>query len=156
ASTSVRAQSTSPTNTPFYSWLWSAGGDYGRVGEGLNEVETCASGVVCSFVAANAMTEELTISQVRLEDGATLPGNFSFRCVLQDYCADGNDPKGYSLPVRIMVTPETVPCSTDMNGSGDLGVQDIFDFLAFYFAMDPRGDFNGAGGHTVQDIFDFL
>jgi len=35
-----------------------------------------------------------------------------------------------------------------------LSVQDIFDFLASYFA--GAGDFNGAGGTTVQDIFDFL
>jgi hypothetical protein len=35
-------------------------------------------------------------------------------------------------------------------------VQDIFDFLAAYFAGDTRADFNGAGGITVQDIFDFL
>jgi hypothetical protein len=47
-------------------------------------------------------------------------------------------------------------CPADVNGDGSVTVQDIFDFLAFYFANDPRGDFNGAGGITVQDIFDFL
>jgi hypothetical protein len=35
-------------------------------------------------------------------------------------------------------------------------VQDIFDFLAAYFAGGITGDFNGAGGISVQDIFDFL
>jgi len=45
-------------------------------------------------------------------------------------------------------------CACDWNGVGGLSVQDIFDFLASYFA--GAGDFNGAGGTTVQDIFDFL
>jgi len=46
--------------------------------------------------------------------------------------------------------------SPDFNRSGSATVQDIFDFLAAYFAGDPRADFNGTGGATVQDIFDFL
>ena len=48
------------------------------------------------------------------------------------------------------------PCQADVNGSGDVTVQDIFDFLALYFASDPRADFNASGAVTVQDIFDFL
>jgi Starch/carbohydrate-binding module (family 53)/Glycosyl hydrolase family 57 len=47
-------------------------------------------------------------------------------------------------------------CPADFNGQGGLGVQDIFDFLAAWFANDPRADFNGANGVGVQDIFDFL
>ncbi len=49
-----------------------------------------------------------------------------------------------------------VYCAADVNLSGQVTVQDIFDFLGYYFANDPRGDFNGAGGQSVQDIFDFL
>jgi hypothetical protein len=47
-------------------------------------------------------------------------------------------------------------CAADFNGSGGTTVQDILDFLAAWFASDPRADFNGAGGIGVQDIFDFL
>ncbi len=47
-------------------------------------------------------------------------------------------------------------CPADFNNSGGLTVQDIFDFLAAYFASDPAADFNGEIGLTVQDIFDFL
>lgn len=47
-------------------------------------------------------------------------------------------------------------CLGDFNGSGAVSVQDVFDFLAAYFATDPRADVNGVGGVTVQDIFDFL
>jgi len=48
------------------------------------------------------------------------------------------------------------PCPPDVNGSGELSVQDIFDFLAAYFAGTAAADFNQSGAATVQDIFDFL
>lgn len=49
-----------------------------------------------------------------------------------------------------------VPCPCDADSSGTLTVQDIFEFLARWFANDPRANFNGGAGLTVQDIFDFL
>ncbi len=48
------------------------------------------------------------------------------------------------------------PCPADFNGANGLTVQDIFDFLAAWFAGTPTADFNGVNGITVQDIFDFL
>jgi hypothetical protein len=48
------------------------------------------------------------------------------------------------------------PCAADFNGQGGVTVQDIFDFLAAYFAGEAGADFNHVGGVTVQDIFDFL
>jgi Zn-dependent metalloprotease len=56
----------------------------------------------------------------------------------------------------ILDTCEPRPCPADFNQSGGITVQDIFDFLAAYFAQLPSADFNHAGGITVQDIFDFL
>ncbi len=53
-------------------------------------------------------------------------------------------------------TPPTLPCAGDFNLSGTTTVQDVFDFLSAWFALDPRADFNGSGSVTVQDIFDFL
>ena len=50
--------------------------------------------------------------------------------------------------------PAACPC--DINSSGALSVQDVFDFLSVYFAGDDRGDFNRSGQCTVQDIFDYL
>lgn len=44
----------------------------------------------------------------------------------------------------------------DYNHNGEVTVQDIFDFLADYFAQDPDADINGSGSVTVQDIFDYL
>lgn len=47
-------------------------------------------------------------------------------------------------------------CPADFNASGTVNVQDIFDFLAAWFASAPSADFNGQNGIGVQDIFDFL
>lgn len=51
----------------------------------------------------------------------------------------------------------TTPCcKADFNGASGVSVQDIFDFLAGWFAGSPQADFNGVNGISVQDIFDFL
>jgi hypothetical protein len=47
-------------------------------------------------------------------------------------------------------------CPADVNLSGTVSVQDIFDFLAAYFSNDPRADFNASNTISVQDIFDYL
>ena len=44
----------------------------------------------------------------------------------------------------------------DFNNSGTVTVQDLFDYLAAWFAASPSADFNGSGTVTVQDLFDFL
>jgi hypothetical protein len=54
----------------------------------------------------------------------------------------------------ILTLSFTSSCPCDWNESGQLSVQDIFDFLASYFS--GSGDFNQSGATTVQDIFDFL
>ncbi len=48
------------------------------------------------------------------------------------------------------------PCLADWNGSGAVSIQDIFDFLAAYFAGDAAADFNASGSVSVQDVFDYL
>jgi hypothetical protein len=52
--------------------------------------------------------------------------------------------------------PDACECPADFNHSGGLSVQDIFDFLAAYFSVNPAADFNRSGSISVQDIFDFL
>jgi len=47
-------------------------------------------------------------------------------------------------------------CRADINNSGAVSVQDIFDFLSLYFSNDSRADINDSGTVSVQDIFDFL
>ena len=52
---------------------------------------------------------------------------------------------------------QTTPCcKADFNKANGLGVQDIFDYLAAWFASDPSADSNGDSSLSVQDIFDFL
>ena len=42
------------------------------------------------------------------------------------------------------------------NADGAVTLQDIFDFLAAYFAVSAAADINDSGDVTVQDIFHFL
>ena len=48
------------------------------------------------------------------------------------------------------------PCRADFNQTGGVSVQDIFDFLAAWFTVNPLADINCGAGVSVQDIFDFL
>ncbi len=48
------------------------------------------------------------------------------------------------------------PCPADFDASGNVGVQDVFDFLAVYLLRDPRADFNESGSVSPADLFDFL
>lgn len=67
------------------------------------------------------------------------------------------DPSGHLLILDRSGTLRRISfCRADFNASGDVSVQDIFDFLAAYFGNEPAADFNGASGISVQDIFDFL
>ena len=54
------------------------------------------------------------------------------------------------------ISNPTTCCPANYNGLNGVTVQDIFDFLAGFFASDPRADFDHIGGITVQDIFRFL
>ncbi len=47
-------------------------------------------------------------------------------------------------------------CPADFNLSGQVTVQDIFDFLSAYFSASSTADVNNSGTLTVQDIFDYL
>jgi hypothetical protein len=69
---------------------------------------------------------------------------------------DLNSNPSFGTPQSLMRTQVANPCPADFNGVGGVTVQDIFDFLAAYFANSPSADFNHVGGVTVQDIFDFL
>lgn len=72
-----------------------------------------------------------------------------------------NPPLG-EMSTEVSAVADVGPRYTaDWNLDGAVGVQDIFDFLADYFAADPAregggGDFNDSGTTTVQDVFDFL
>jgi hypothetical protein len=86
-----------------------------------------------------ARTPNFSISSVRAGDVGM------YDCVLTNLCGDvASD----AAALRV--------CRADFNCSGAATIQDIFDFLAAWFAGDPRADFNGVNGIGIQDIFDFL
>lgn len=64
-----------------------------------------------------------------------------------------NQPYAIRLTGACFLTPT---CRADFNGVDGVGLQDLFDFLAAWFAHDPRADFNGGDGVGLQDLFDFL
>jgi hypothetical protein len=47
-------------------------------------------------------------------------------------------------------------CPADFNCSGAVNSQDFFEFLAAFFALNPRADFNHSEAIDSQDFFDFL
>lgn len=58
---------------------------------------------------------------------------------------------------RLEITFLAAPaCPADINDSGSVTVQDVFDFLAAFFANAPQGDFNADDAFSPQDIFAFL
>ena len=78
--------------------------------------------------------------------GAGASQHFQIRCLVSDAC-------GGSVTSNEAIY--TI-CPADFNCSGGVNVQDIFAFLAAWFAGDPHADFNGVNGITVTDIFNFL
>jgi len=93
-------------------------------------------------VVSGATTAALTITNVGLADAG------DYRTIVTNAC-------GTQTSSLAALTVE-VGCPADFNQSGEITVQDIFDFLAAYFAGDPDTDINNSGEITVQDIFDFL
>jgi hypothetical protein len=88
---------------------------------------------------SGATTPNLTITGLRPPDARY------YHCIATNSC--GSTPSAFQILDL---------CAADFNCSGAITVQDIFDFLAAYFAGNPLADFNGSGGISVQDIFDFL
>lgn len=71
-----------------------------------------------------------------------------------DPTSGGSNSHDQAYNVAMVIVPR--PPAGDFNYDGALTVQDLFDFLAAYFANAPGADWNADGVPTVQDIFDFL
>lgn len=94
--------------------------------------------------------------------GFIINGNFS---TVSNQVIGGLGPAGTNLNEPRTIDFSGIPgdqfvvvasCAADFNGVGGVSVQDIFDFLAAWFASNLAADINSSGTVTVQDIFDFL
>lgn len=110
----------------------------------LNGPNTASAGAGGGYLfdGAGATTLNLTLSHPGVGSWS-MPG--FVRCIVTTPCGTATSDEAALSLSRV-----------DINCSGGISVQDIFDFLAAFFAGAPEGDFNGVNGHTVQDIFDFL
>lgn len=70
------------------------------------------------------------------------------------FVVTGTLPGTTHTAASFLITPRG--CEADFNRSGSATVQDVFDFLAAYFAGASEADMNGDGAMGVQDLFDFL
>ena len=77
-------------------------------------------------------------------------------CVPMDIDNDGDIDLVLTDEIADVLVVMVSVCPGDFNLDNTVAVQDIFDFLAAWFAGQPSANFNGVGGLTVQDIFDFL
>lgn len=89
-----------------------------------------------------------------IQDHGTLPGDgyyyFASRLKSDPGATSGAGGSNNASLLRVRA------CRADIDGSGSVSVQDIFDFLDAYFTGSPLADTNNVGGLTVQDIFDFV
>ena len=101
-------------------------------------------GPATNHTVSGSATRTLTISPLA---GRTLPDAVAtrYRCIIANTCDTVT-----TLPASLAV------CRSDYNCTGDVSVQDLFDFIDDWFIADAKANFNGVGAVTVQDLFDFL
>jgi len=71
----------------------------------------------------------------------------AYVCVAQTSCP---------LSGRTSVSLSVGTCTPDFNQDGTLSVQDLFDFLATWFAGTAEADYNGDGNVGIGDIFSYI
>lgn len=100
------------------------------------------------------------IVQYQNATGTLVPGTYTLKLEgtgsVSYVGPGGNGAGGGGNQPLLVFTVAALDCPADFNDSGTVTVQDIFDFLAAYFANSLSADFNNSGSVTVQDIFDFL
>jgi subtilisin-like proprotein convertase family protein len=63
---------------------------------------------------------------------------------------------GSGVACNVVTNFRTPCCKADFNQATGLTTQDIFDFLAAWFANSSQADINVSGSINTQDIFDYL
>jgi len=121
---------------------------------------TSSTGLIREFappIAPSTAWTQLTGGKWATMPATSPTGAFVIARSTTNFIAGTHDHPTFTLNTLPDTFTTTIPdCPPDINNSGTVTVQDIFDFLALYFANDPRADFNDSGTTSVQDIFDFL
>jgi glucose/arabinose dehydrogenase len=120
-----------------------------------------------TFIVAGAGADPLTFrwrkDSVNLSDDGHISGTSSPTLTITNalasdagvYDAVLTSPCGSTTSAGAELT--LVFCTpSDFNHSGQVNVQDIFDFLTAWFDAAPGADFNHNGQIDVQDLFDYL
>ncbi len=112
--------------------------------------------------SVRVLDRDPTNGRLRLSPIQPFGGMPAMRCMSLSRSRTNFDPALHDGPAWVNLPDAdegvtAVPdCPADYNLSGEVSVQDIFDFLAGYFGNDPHADVNDSLAITVQDIFDFL
>ncbi len=127
-----------------------AGGQFAASAFGFLLVDAYADRLEFRFV--NTAGQVLDTSVIAATTGACCAGT---ACAVSTQAGCVGAFAGVGVACGPVGNPTTC-CPANYNGQSGITVQDIFDFLAGYFAGSPQADINASGGLTVQDIFDFL
>ena len=123
------------SGSPTYRWqIETTPGSFADLTDGINH----PSGGTVSVSGSATPTV-----QVQLVQDVVLTRNY--RCRVTNACSTVTSNAG-TLSI----------CRGDFNCNGSVTVQDIFDFLAAWFAGDTSADVNGIAGLSIGDIFYFL
>ena len=57
---------------------------------------------------------------------------------------------------RIRPSDRGWPCPGDFDGNGEVGVGDVFEFLAAWFGAAADADVDRSGQVSLEDLFTFL
>ena len=131
--------------SPFaYLWQWLPIGvpDWTNILDGVN---TDPATGLPAFTGSGSATDTVVVTNTVGASASTQPSRREVRVVVANPCGS----------ITSSAATWTI-CPADFDCSGAIGIPDIFDFLAAWFAADPRADFNGVNGIGIQDIFDFL
>ncbi len=125
----------------------------------ISDDDTLVSNVDLELSFDSGTTWPLSIALMTADDGQqsfVLPNYFSRHARLRVTARDSGSPARTGADISDADFSLDGTCRADVNNSLTLTAQDIFDFLAAYFASAVTSDFNDSGAISVQDIFDFL
>lgn len=132
----------------------SAGGTQEGEARVLNDAGTVAVVLTFSTAETGVFTGSITAAPPAL--GACCVGSTCASAAAAACTGAGVHFAGAGTVCNAAGNTESPCCIADFNHTGGVSLQDLFDFLAAWFASTASADANGSGGVTLQDLFDFL